>query len=170
MHVRRGFKWGYEAGASLLINIDSDLLLSEDFFFKMHNAIRELSHGELAKSANCPHILSGYHSATADVAYGANYLIDRETYRDFFRPGLHPCRGDWDRVDHHGNMPWDTFLVDDYQNADCGDIWRPDASLAFHMSSKEAMHSDQPERSVGFVMDEYNRKLQARFGDIPAQK
>jgi len=166
MHVKRGFRWGFEAGASLLVNVDSDLLLAEDYFTQMHHAMLELASN--TNYFGCPRILTGYHSATADVAYGANYLIDRDTYQSFFRPGLLPCRGDWDRVDHHGNMPWDTFLVDDYQNSEggpkegCPDIWRPEHSLAFHIFSKEALHADQPERAVGFVMDDFNRKLQAK--------
>ena len=44
-------------------------------------------------------IITGYRSAVQRVAYGANYMFDRATYRDLVAPTLTPCYKKWTEED-----------------------------------------------------------------------
>ena len=110
MHVKRGYRWGFYQGADFIIHFDSDLLVVADFFHRMYEEYK-------SQSCKTP-VISGYTSAIQTIAYGANYMFDRATYRAIVKPAISSCHTGWDRQDSWGNKPWDNFVFDEH-NAKC---------------------------------------------------
>jgi len=152
-HVQRGYEWADERGADFIVNFDADLLLVDAFFLRMFEKYSE---------ARCmTPILTGYTSSTHLQSYGANYLFDRFTYRTIVRSSFSPKHQAQrsSETDWGGNIAWDEHMIGEYKYFCQETIWRPQASLLYHVNSNDALHLNLKEFGVDFPLDEFNKAL-----------
>jgi len=141
-NMQRGFLWASKF--DMIINADSDLFFIRDYFDRIHSDYEKKTH-------DCPYpIISGYTSALFGLAYGANYVFSRETYKTVVALPIQ-VRAPWDEALSEEHVRW------------CAE-WpsRPATSYIQHYANKDGIHYSRDghkEKGWNFPWDSYNIEL-----------
>jgi len=136
---------------ALIMNLDSDVLLSKSFFSDMIDMKKK-------DPSDCA--ITGYRSLTYPTPYGVNYAFTISAYNLWISKVF----------DIASSKPWDTVFLQ-YHKANCNGLYplRPQISWLYHMHSDEGINGNKLEVTEGFVWDDFNIELWSQERDSELQ-